>query len=166
MRKTPPPRPDFLDSPVLPKIMKLMSRANVWVYRKTNGGIGGTWRVGSAFPRGVPVCLLTTRGRKSGEPRTTPLLFLADGDEVVVVGSQGGLPKHPQWFLNLEQEPRVEVQIGGEIREMRARVAPPEERALLWPRLVALYRDFEAYQSWTDRAIPVVVCEPGQQLGS
>jgi deazaflavin-dependent oxidoreductase (nitroreductase family) len=158
--RVPPPRPDFLDSVALPKIMRAMSRANVWVYRKTGGVIGGTWRVGSAFPRGVPVCLLTTIGRKSGERRTTPLLFLLDGERVVLVGSQGGMPKHPQWFLNLMQEPLVEIQIGREVRQMRARIADPEERAGLWPRLVALYADFATYQAWTERTIPVVVCEP------
>lgn len=139
--------------------MKVMSQANVWLYRKTNGAIGGKWRVGSAFPRGVPVCLLTTRGRKSGEPRTTPLLFLEDGERVVIVGSQGGMPKHPQWFLNLTADPRVTIQVRARVREMRARVATGEERASLWPRLVALYADFATYQSWTDREIPVVVCE-------
>jgi deazaflavin-dependent oxidoreductase (nitroreductase family) len=153
------PRPKELDSPLVPKVMKLMSQANVWVYKKTGGRIGGKWRVGSAFPRGVPVCLLVTRGRKSGQLRTTPLLYLKDGERVVLVGSQGGLPRHPQWYLNLQQDPQVEIQIGSLVRPMRTRTATPPERAELWPRLVALYRDFENYQSWTDREIPVVICE-------
>ena len=72
-------RPKQLDSPVVPKVIRVMSRANVWVYRRTRGRIGGKWRVGSAFPRGVPICLLTTRGRVSGKPRTTPLLYIAEG---------------------------------------------------------------------------------------
>lgn len=152
--------PKGLASPVVPRVMRLFSAANVWVYRATAGRIGGTWRVGSAFRRGVPVCLLTTRGRKTGAPRTTPLLFLADGERVVLVASQGGLPAHPLWYGNLQAEPAVEVQIGARARRMRARTATDEERAALWPRLVALYADFERYQAWTDRRIPVVVCEP------
>lgn len=153
-------RPKQLDSPIVPKIIKTMSRTNVWLYRKTNGRIGGKWRVGSAFPRGVPTCLLTTRGRVSGQPRTAPLLYLRDGDRVVLVASQGGLPRHPQWYRNLQAEPEVVVQIGGDVGVMRARTASGEERARLWSRLVDVYSDFENYQAWTDRVIPVVICEP------
>lgn len=155
-------RPKQLDSPVVPKIIKAMARVHVWLYRKTAGRLGSKWRVGSAFPRGVPTCLLTTTGRVSGQPRTAPLLYLADADQVVLVASQGGLPRDPQWYRNLVEHPDVVVQTGGDVREMRARTARDEERAKLWPRLVALYRDFDAYQSWTDRVIPVVICEPRQ----
>jgi deazaflavin-dependent oxidoreductase (nitroreductase family) len=153
-------RPRGLDSPLVPKIMKLGSRLNVAIYRATGGRIGGTWRVGSAFPRGVPVCLLTTTGRKTGVPRTQPLLHLVDGDRVIVVASQGGLPKNPLWYLNIRANPEVTVQIRRDILRMRARVADPAERAELWPRLVAMYADFDQYQAWTDREIPVVICEP------
>ena len=153
------PRPPGLDSPLVPKLIRAMSRANVWIYRLTNGRLGGTWRIGSAFPRGVPLCLFTTTGRKSALPRTTPLLFLRDANRVVVVGSQGGLPEHPQWFLNLLSNPRVSIQIGATERAYLSHVASVEERAHLWPRLVALYPDFASYQSWTTRVIPVVVCE-------
>ncbi|MBG6089065.1 nitroreductase family deazaflavin-dependent oxidoreductase [Actinomadura viridis] len=153
-------RPKGLDSPLVPRVLKVASRLNVAVYRATGGRIGGRWRVGSAFPRGVPVCLLTTRGRRTGLPRTLPLLYLADGDRVILVASQGGLPRHPLWYLNLRADPRVAVQIRRETRVMRARTADAAERAELWPRLVAMYADFDRYQSWTDREIPVVVCEP------
>ncbi|MFF4732053.1 nitroreductase family deazaflavin-dependent oxidoreductase [Streptomyces mirabilis] len=153
-------RPQGLDSPIVPKIIKLASRLNVAVYRATGGRIGGKWRVGSAFPRGVPVCLVTTRGRKSGLPRTLPLLFLRDGDRVVLVASQGGLPKNPLWYRNLQADPQVTVQIRSSVRRMLARTAEPAERAVLWPRLVAMYADFDQYQAWTDRQIPVVICEP------
>src|SRR5689334_11300319 len=95
------PRPEGLDKPWVPGVMRRMSKAHVWVYQKTNGVLGGKWRVGAAFPRGVDVCLLTTKGRKSGETRTAPLLYLPDGPRVVVVASQGGMPKHPLWYLNL-----------------------------------------------------------------
>ena len=152
-------RPEGLDHPWVPKVMRAMSRAHVWLYRRTGGRLGSTWRVGSAFPRGVPVLLLTTVGRKTKQPRTTPLLYLEDGARYAIVGSQGGLPKDPLWMANLRANPDVEVQIGGRVQAMRARIATPEERAQLWPRLVAHYADFAAYQSWTDRQIPVVLLE-------
>ncbi|MCZ1003019.1 nitroreductase family deazaflavin-dependent oxidoreductase [Streptomyces mirabilis] len=153
-------RPQGLNSPIVPKIIKLVSRLNVAAYRATGGRIGGKWRIGSAFPRGVPVCLVTTRGRKSGLPRTLPLLFLRDGDRVVLVASQGGLPKNPLWYRNLQADPQVTVQIRSSVRRMLAGTAEPAERAVLWPRLVAMYADFDQYQAWTDRQIPVVICEP------
>lgn len=151
--------PKGLDSKATVTIIKWMSRFNVAAYKATNGRIGGKWRVGSAFPWGIPVCLLTTTGRKTGRPRTAPLLFLEDGDKVVLVASQGGLPKHPLWFRNIQANPEVSVQIRSRVRTMRARVATDEERAVYWPRLTAMYPDFDNYQSWTDRVIPVVVCE-------
>lgn len=153
-------RPEGLDHPVVPKIMRAMSRAHVWLYRRTGGRLGSRWRVGSAFPRGVPVLLLTTTGRKTKQRRTTPLLYLDDGGRYVVVGSQGGLPKDPLWLSNLGADPEVEVQVGPLRQPMRARVASAEERAALWPRLVAHYRDFATYQAWTERVIPVVLLEP------
>lgn len=151
--------PKGLDSKATVSIIKWMSRFNVAAYRATGGRIGGKWRVGSAFPWGIPVCLVTTIGRKTGQPRTAPLLFLEDGDKVVLVASQGGLPKHPLWFRNIQANPEVTVQIKSRIRTMLARVASDEERAAYWPRLTAMYPDFDNYQSWTDRVIPVVVCE-------
>lgn len=155
-----PDRPRGLDSPLIPKIFKVMSGMNVAIYRATRGRIGGKWRAGSAFPRGVPVCLLTTTGRKTGQRRTLPLLFLAVEERVVLVASQGGLPKNPGWYHNITADPHVTVQIRGNVRPMLAHVADADERADLWPRLVALYADFDRYQSWTQRQIPVVVCEP------
>jgi F420H(2)-dependent quinone reductase len=153
-------KPKGLDSPLVPKLLKRAAAVNVWVYRRTNGRVMGRWRIGAGFPRGVPICLLGHTGRKSGRLLTTPLLYLPDGDRVVVVASQGGLPEHPQWYRNVVANPDVTVQVRGEVRTMRARTASPEERAALWPRLVELYADFDSYQSWTDRVIPVVVCEP------
>ena len=152
-------RPSGLDSKYTTDIIKWMSKINVRLYQATGGRIGGKWRVGSAFPWGIPVCLLTTTGRKSGRERISPLLFLEDGDRVVLVASQGGLPKNPMWYLNIRADPKVTVQIGSRIRHMTARAATAEERAALWPRLVDMYADFDKYQSWTDRQIPVVVCE-------
>jgi F420H(2)-dependent quinone reductase len=152
--------PKGMDSPIVPKIMKAMARLNIAAYRATGGRVGGTWRVGSAFRKGVPICLLTTKGRKTGRPRTQPLLYMPDGERVIIVASQGGLPKDPLWYLNLCADPRVTVQIRRDVRRMRARTASPDERAELWPRLVAVYADFDKYQSWTDREIPVVICDP------
>ncbi|MDV7082819.1 nitroreductase family deazaflavin-dependent oxidoreductase [Rhodococcus sp. IEGM 248] len=155
-----PARPPGLDSKWTVTFIKWMSKINVVLYRRTGGRLGSKWRVGSAFPRGLPVCLLTTTGRKSGEPRISPLLFLEDGDRIILVASQGGLPKHPMWYLNLRANPGVTVQVKSRVRPMNAHVADPEERARLWPRLVDMYPDFDNYQAWTDRTIPVVVCNP------
>ncbi|ORM14307.1 nitroreductase family deazaflavin-dependent oxidoreductase [Prescottella equi] len=152
-------RPSGLDSKYTVDIIKWMSKTNVKLYRATGGRLGGKWRVGSAFPWGIPVCLLTTTGRKSGQPRVSPLLFLEDGDRVILVASQGGLPKNPMWYLNIRANPEVTIQIKSRIRTMRARVATDQGRAELWPRLVDMYADFDNYQSWTDRQIPVVICE-------
>ncbi|MFL6174275.1 MAG: nitroreductase family deazaflavin-dependent oxidoreductase [Marmoricola sp.] len=154
------PRPDGLDAALLPKIFKYAGRAHVRVYRLTNGRIGGKWRIGAGWKKPVPTLLLDHVGRKSGTPFTTPLLYLLDGPDVVIVASQGGLPKNPQWYANLMATPDTQVQIKGEVRQVHARTATPDERAALWPRLVDLYADFENYQAWTDREIPVVILSP------
>jgi len=154
------PKPEGLDKPFVKKIIKTMSKVNVAVYRWTGGMLGSTWRVGSAFPWGVPVLLLTTVGRKSGQPRVAPLLYIEDGPNIVVVASQGGLPTDPLWYRNLQANPDCKVQIKRRTMKMRARTANPGERAELWPKLVAHYADFASYERWTDREIPVVILEP------
>ncbi|WP_121254509.1 nitroreductase family deazaflavin-dependent oxidoreductase [Nocardioides ferulae] len=157
----PAEKPAQLDSPWVAKLIKWGARAQVWAFRRTNGRIGSRWRIGAGFRKPVPTLLLDHVGRKSGRPFTTPLLYLADGERLVIVASQGGLPKNPQWYANLLAQPDVSVQLRGEgVRRVRARTAGPEERAELWPRLVDLYADFENYRSWTDREIPVVVLDP------
>lgn len=153
-------RPKGLDRPSTKRIIKVMSNAHTWLYRRSNGRLGKKWHVGSALVHGVPVCLVTTTGRKSGEPRTVPLLHMADGDNVVLVASQGGLPDNPAWYLNLQANPEVTVQLGKRARRMRAHTADAAERARLWPKLLEVYSDYDNYQSWTEREIPVVVCEP------
>jgi deazaflavin-dependent oxidoreductase (nitroreductase family) len=157
---TPPPRPKQLDSPLIPKIFKYLAKAQVGVYKLTRGRVGGTWRIGAGFRKPVPTLLLDHRGRKSGKAFTTPLLYITDGADVVVAGSQGGLPNHPQWYLNLLAHPDTHVQIRADRRPVHARIADPEERARLWPLLVAAYADFDSYQAWTEREIPVVILEP------
>ena len=153
-------KPQGLDGEFARRVIKLMTAVNVRVYRLTRGRIGGTWRVGAGWRNPVPICLLEHRGRRTGKLRTTPLVYLQDADRVVVVASQAGRQHHPLWFRNIEADPAVMVQIGGERRPMRARTADAEERAALWPRLVDLYSDYDSYQSWTDREIPVVILEP------
>ena len=153
-------KPRGLDGELTRRIIKVMSAVNVRAYRATSGRVGGTWRVGAAWRKPAPICLLEHVGRRTGRVRTTPLVFLEDGERVVVVASQAGRPRHPMWFRNLEAEPDAVVQVGRERRPMRARTADPVERAALWPRLLEVYADFESYQSWTDREIPVVVLEP------
>src|SRR5690349_17980017 len=157
----PDERPEGLDSPLTSKIIKYMAKAQVRVFRLTNGRVGSKWRIGAGFRKPVPTLLLDHVGRKSGRSFTTPVLYLDDGADLVVVASQGGLPKNPQWFPNLMARPDTEVHVRHEgVRRVRARVAEGEERAALWPRLVDLYADFATYAHWTDREIPVVVLEP------
>jgi deazaflavin-dependent oxidoreductase (nitroreductase family) len=154
-------KPQGLDSPMTARIIKYGARAQVKVFRLTNGRVGSTWRIGAGFRKPVPTLLLNHVGRRSGRAFTTPLLYLDDAPDLVVVGSQGGLPTNPQWYANLVAHPDVSVELRGEgLRRVRARTTAPDERAALWPRLVGLYADFDSYQSWTDREIPVVVLEP------
>lgn len=153
-------RPSGLDKPIVGKIIKYGARVHVPVYRLTNGRIGSKWRIGAGWKKPVPTLLLDHVGRKSGTQFTTPLLYLEDGPRLVIVASQGGLPKNPQWYYNVMADPDTRVWLKREIRDVRARVAEPEERAQLWPRLVELYADFATYQAVTDREIPVVVLSP------
>jgi deazaflavin-dependent oxidoreductase (nitroreductase family) len=135
-------------------IIKAMSHVNTWLYRATGGKIGGKFRYGA------PVMLLSYTGRKSGKRMTAPLLYLRDGERVVTVASKGGMSKHPLWFVNLQAIPDCEVEIGREKRAMRARRASDEEKAQYWPKLVAIYPDYDLYQRRTTRNIPVVILEP------
>ena len=153
-------RPDALDKPIVKKLIKLWSRLNVQVFRATGGLLGSTWRFGSMFPRGAPVALLTTIGRKSGLERTAPLIYGRDGDRLVFIASQGGLPKNPLWYRNLQQTPAVKVQTRRTQMAFTARTAEGDERDRLWALMCAIYPDYEQYQYWTERRIPVVVCDP------
>jgi deazaflavin-dependent oxidoreductase (nitroreductase family) len=153
-------KPPNLDGELAGRVIKVMSAVNVRLYRWTGGRVGGTWRVGAGWRHPVPICLLEHRGRRTGRLRTTPLVYLTDGPDVVVVASQAGRPQHPLWYRNLQADPDAVVQLRRERRPVRARTADPQERSALWPRLVALYADYDSYQSWTEREIPVVVLEP------
>ena len=135
-------------------IIKAMSHANTWLYRVSGGRFGATWL------RGAPVMLLTTIGRKSKQPRTSPLLYLRDGNDIAIVGSQGGMSKDPLWVANLEANPDCEVEIGSVRTLMRARRMSDKEKAEIWPRLTKMYRDFDDYQARTTRNIPVFRLSP------
>src|SRR4051794_30094296 len=157
----PEEKPEGLDSPRTVQVIKLMARAQVRLFKLTNGRVGSKWRIGAGFRKPVPTLLLDHVGRKSGTPYTTPLLYLEDGTDLVVVASQGGLPKNPQWYPNLVAHPDTTVRVRKEgVRPVRARTADPTERAALWPRVVDLYADFEKYAAWTDREIPVIILSP------
>jgi F420H(2)-dependent quinone reductase len=127
---------------------------HVAVYRATRG------LVGHRVPFAPPMLLLEHVGARSGVHRTSPLAYVRDGGNLVVVASKGGSPRHPSWFHNLRANPDTTVQVGGERRRVRARLATPDERTRLWPRAVDAWGPFEAYQRRTTRQIPLVVLEP------
>ena len=157
----PDARPPGLDSPITSKLIKYGSKAQVRAFKLTNGRLGSKWRVGAGFRKPVPTLLLEHTGRKSGELFTAPLLYLENGLDLVIVASQGGLPKNPQWYANLVAHPQTQVHLRKERgRQVTARVASAQEKAELWPRLVDLYADFAKYASWAGREIPVVILEP------
>lgn len=124
-----------------------------WAYEKS----GGRW--GGRLLR-LPMVLLYLIGRKSGKLRRTPLLYLKDGDDLVIVASFYGSPGHPAWYHNLVANPEFEVREGRRRYRVRARTATAEERQRLWPQLVDFYPDYAVYQSRTNREIPVVILSP------
>lgn len=131
----------------------LFGAEHVRRYRETGGEVGHRWK------RGSKILLLTTKGRRSGEPRTKPLIYESDGDRYVVVASKGGAPAHPSWYLNLQADPNVEVQVLDEVFDARARTAEGEERERLWQLVTKQWPDYDRYTERTDRRIPVVVLE-------
>lgn len=135
--------------PVLRRVMA----GHTAVYRATHGVVG------HKFPGTPPMLLLDHVGAKSGKKRTSPLVYVRDGDDIVLVASKGGNPKNPAWFHNLKANPETTVQIGSEKRDVRARVATDEERKRLWPMAVKTYSGYEGYRKRTDRKIPLVVLE-------
>jgi deazaflavin-dependent oxidoreductase (nitroreductase family) len=134
-------------------LIRVISALNVFLYRLTGGRISGRLA-------GVPVLLLGTVGRKSGKPRTMPLMYLADGERWVVVRSNAGDRRHPAWLLNLRRHPEGDVQVGAERRRVRAEEADAETKRQLWQRLVAMYPAYDVYKRRTDREIPVVILHP------
>jgi deazaflavin-dependent oxidoreductase (nitroreductase family) len=132
--------------------ISLLGEAHVRVYRETNGEQGYLWN-------GVPILLLTTTGRKSGEPRTIPIIFTRYKDGYVIIASKGGSPTHPKWYLNILEEPKVTVQVKAEIFTAVARTAASPEREAIWAEAVKTWPNFDLYQTRTTRQIPVVVIE-------
>ena len=133
-------------------VNELHGRNHVERYRETDGAEGHEWR-------GTQTLLLTTKGRKSGEPRTTPLIYGHNDGDVMVVASKGGSDEPPAWYRNLEADPEVEVQIKGKRFRARARNATPDEKPELWRRMTKEWPDYDSYQESTRREIPVVLLE-------
>ncbi len=131
----------------------LFGQEHVDRYRATDGEEGYDWQ------RGTTILLLTTRGRKSGAERTTPLIFRSRGDDYMIVASKGGTDEPPAWYLNLKAEPEVQVQVKGDVFKAHARDATPDEQPGLWREMAEVWPDYDEYQKRTSRAIPVVVLE-------
>jgi deazaflavin-dependent oxidoreductase (nitroreductase family) len=133
--------------------LSLLGVEHVRVYRETNGERGYIWN-------GSPILLLTSMGRVSGEPRTTPIIFTPYDNGWAVVASKGGAPSHPQWYLNVLANPNVQVQVKGNIYEAVARTALSPEREQIWAEAIKHWPNYDLYQSRTERKIPVVVLTP------
>jgi deazaflavin-dependent oxidoreductase (nitroreductase family) len=151
------PKPPDADSPFW-KVFNVLTRVNTAVFRATGGRLGGRIPFGRAR-----ICVLHHVGRRSGEQRATPLIYLDDEPDVVVVASKGGTDRHPAWFHNLMAMDTTEVELpGGHRRTVRPRVAEGSERERLWPLVVDVYKPYADYATYTTREIPVVVLEPAQ----
>jgi deazaflavin-dependent oxidoreductase (nitroreductase family) len=135
-------------------VLRRATGLHIAAYRLSHG------LVGHRIPGLASTLLLDHVGAKSGVERTSPLLYIEDGPNLVIVASKGGYPSHPAWFHNLRANPEATVQVGSERRPVRARVATPAERARLWPRAVDAYGGYAEYQSRTGREIPLVILEP------
>jgi len=147
------PKPPPAQSPFW-KLWEAGTRVNIALFRLTNGRVGAT--MGKA-----PVLLLHHVGARSGRHRVSPLIYLEDGERLVIVGSKGGTDTHPAWYHNLRANPETEVELARRGRRaVRARVATADEREQLWPRLDALHPPYRQYRGYTDREIPLVVLEP------
>lgn len=133
--------------------LSLFGDAHVEKYLETDGEVGHIWN-------GAPCCVLFTKGRKSGEERRHALIYGKRGDDVLLVASKGGAPDHPVWYLNLDANPDVQVQVLGDRITGTARTAEGEERAELWAIMREIWPSYDDYQANTDREIPVVVISP------
>jgi deazaflavin-dependent oxidoreductase (nitroreductase family) len=138
---------------VFTRAAKVMGAAHIALYRRTGGRIGGRFR-------GAPCLLLTVTGRKSGQPRTAPLMYGRDGDDYVIIASKGGMPKPPVWWLNLRSNPNAEIEVGAERHRVTAEEVQGEDRDRLWRLMAAIYPSYDSYQKKTSRVIPVVRLHP------
>jgi deazaflavin-dependent oxidoreductase (nitroreductase family) len=146
------------ESKVSPRLLRLLTRFHVALYRASRGRLGGRVR------KTALVLLLTATGRKSGKQRTIPLLYLEDGGRYVVIASLGGAPKHPVWYLNLLANPAATIRVGDRVLAVTAKTAVPEERDRLWLLAVQMYPPYNDYRARTDREIPVVILTPDALL--
>lgn len=133
--------------------LTLIGADHIAAYRESGGEVGYLWN-------GVPTLLLTVTGRRSGQPRTSALIFGRDGEDYLVVASMGGAPMHPQWYLNLQAHPAAEIQVRDQQIAVTARTATAEEKPRLWHIMTELWPNYDAYQARTERPIPVVVLSP------
>jgi deazaflavin-dependent oxidoreductase (nitroreductase family) len=133
--------------------LKLGSGAHAGAYRATGGKLFG--RMGKS-----PILLLNTVGRKTGRKRTSPLLYVMDGEDFVVIASKGGAPTHPAWYLNLIANPEATVELGDREVRVEAEVADPEDKPRLWQKMVEMYPTYDDYQRKTEREIPLLVLRP------
>lgn len=131
----------------------LFGAEHVRAYRETDGELGHDWKNGSS------ILLLTTTGRRSGEERTTPLIYGRSGDDYLIVASKGGSPEPPTWYRNLSEQPEVDVQVLGDRFKARARTTTAEEKPAMWQEMIGHWPPYDDYQRRTDREIPVVVLE-------
>jgi F420H(2)-dependent quinone reductase len=138
---------------------KLGSGAHAGVYRATGGKLFG--RMGKS-----PILLLNTVGRKSGKKRTSPLLYVMDGEDFVIIASKGGASAHPAWYLNLMANPEATVEIEDREVRVRAEEADSEEKSRLWQKMVEMYPAYDAYQEKTEREIPLLVLRPVERGGA
>lgn len=135
---------------------RFITKTHINLYRRTKGTIGGNIA-------GRSLLLLMTIGRKSGQERTTPLLYVKDGSDYILIASYGGAPQDPLWFRNLQENPNVKIQVGPDVLDVTARKANPEERARIWPMVTSQFKNFADYQTKTTREIPVVILTPKTQ---
>jgi deazaflavin-dependent oxidoreductase (nitroreductase family) len=148
-------------------VQRISPKLPAWIrehlarYIATDGADGYLWDAALGGGEGmVATLLLTTTGRKSGEPLTLPLIFCTSEHGYAVIASKGGAPEHPSWYLNLQADPNVHLQVKAEKFNARARTANPQERAELWQKMVKIYPLYDKYQAATSREIPVVILEP------
>ena len=139
--------------PAIKFVLRWVSKFQAGVFRASKG------RLMKTFVGGYPVCVVTTRGAKSGKVRRIALIHLPHGDSKLMVASQGGMDSHPLWYYNVAAHPDIRIMVDGEEKPYRARQVDDEEKAALWPHLLSLYPDFDEYQARTDRNIPVFSCE-------
>ncbi len=133
--------------------ISLLNEEHVKRYRETNGEVGHIWN-------GATALLLTTIGNKSGEPRTTPLIYAQDGDDYVIVASKGGAPSHPAWYLNISKTPEVEIQVLDKVMKATAVTVEGAEREHLWQVATDVWPNYDQYAERTERLIPVVKLTP------